>query len=153
MNRKELIKRLDRICQTCSRYRGAVKKPNGEIVNQCITCGRVMPVAKLDGGHFIPRGCHALRWDEYNVNPQCQSCNRFRDGAYIEYSKWMIDKYGKEMFDEMVETKQKSKAGKIKPYSILELRAKYNAWLVTARIVEQDYNVKLFPKSWEFEEL
>lgn len=148
LQRKELIKRLDRIRQTVARYDGSK-----DGLNKCITCGRVLPIEKLDGGHFIPRGCHHLRWDDKNVNPQCQACNRFRDGAYLEYSQWFINRYGHEMFDQYVSCYKLSKSGQIKPYNITELRALYNKWLIKGRSVEEEYEVKLFPKAWKEEDV
>lgn len=152
LNRKELIKRLDRLRQTSARYDGAFYKGN-ELFNRCITCGRILPIDKMDGGHFIPRGCQRLRWDICNVNCQCQYCNRFKDGAYIEYSQWFIKVYGEIKFNQFVETYKSSKAGKIKPYNITELRHIYNDWLRVGRDVEEKYKVKLFPKAWKEEDV
>ena len=45
LNRKELIKRLDQLRQTCARYEGAAKS-KGEWVNRCVTCGKVHPCNK-----------------------------------------------------------------------------------------------------------
>lgn len=76
LTRKELIHRTDRLRQVYARYDGA-KKGGKEWYNRCVTCGRLLNVKKLQGGHFIPRGCYPLRWDERNVNAQCltrESC-------------------------------------------------------------------------------
>lgn len=146
LTRKELTNRLDRLRQTCARYEGAVKS-KGEWVNQCVTCGKVHPCNKQTGGHFIVRGCYPLRWDEKNVHCQCNGCNMFRNGAYIEYSQWFIDKYGKDTFDQYVEKYRGWKTGKIPPFSIQELRDFYNHWLKEGRALENKVG-SLFPKSW-----
>lgn len=70
LTRKELIKRVDRLCQTCARYRGA-KKRNNKWVNNCVSCGQPVRCDQANGGHFCSRSCYPLRWDDKNVNCQC----------------------------------------------------------------------------------
>ena len=146
LNRKELVKRLDRLRQTCARYEGVSKSKSGW-VSTCVTCGKTHPCNKQTGGHFIPRGCYPLRWDERNVHCQCNGRNMFRNGAYIEYSQWFIKEYGQEMFDKYVDTYQQWKQGKIPAFSIQELRDIYNKWLKEGRKLEEKVG-SLFPKSW-----
>lgn len=88
LKRQELIKRIDRLFQACRRYDGAWKK-NGQWYNRCVTSGMVLPIEKIQAGHWIPRGCYATRWDPTNCNPQCARCNLYKSGAYIEYSHWI----------------------------------------------------------------
>lgn len=146
LTRKELTNRLDRLRQTCARYDGA-KKKGGVWVNRCVTCGRVYPCNKIQGGHLISRICLPLRWDEKNVSPQCVGCNIFRNGAYIEYVHWFIEQYGGDVFDQYVEKYREWKTGKIPPASIQELRDIYNHWLKEGRALENKVG-PLFPKSW-----
>lgn len=145
--RKELIKRCDRLRQTCARYEN-IKKKNNEWVGTCITCGRTLPVASLQGGHFISRGCIPLRWDKRNVHCQCQSCNGYKNGAYIEYSHWFIKQYGAEMFDAYVNVYKNWKQGKIQTVKMDELKNIYDHWLKEGRELEKKVG-PLFPKTWE----
>lgn len=145
--RKDLIHRLDRLRQTCARYEGARKK-KGAWVNTCVTCGATLPCDKLQGGHFCPRACYPLRWDERNVHPQCVRCNLYKNGAYIEYSQWFIKQYGQKLFDQYVNTYKMWQQGKLPAYKMNELREIYDHWLDKGRELEQKIGPK-FPKTWK----
>lgn len=147
ITRKEIIKRLDVLRQTYARYDGA-KLKGGEYYNTCVSCGATHSIKKIQGGHFIGRACYPLRWDEKNVNPQCQRCNMFLSGNYIEYSKWFIDKYGVETFDLYVEKGRKWRQGKLPAYKLHELKELYDHWLAKGWELEEQVGI-LFPKSWE----
>lgn len=152
MKRNELTKRLDTLVQTCARYRGA-KKKRGNWVNKCVTCGKVTTVGKgIQGGHFIPRGCHATRWDKANVSPQCSGCNNYRNGAYIEYSDWMINNHNEE-YNRLLELYDKHKSGRLKPFTALDLKVMHDVWLFRGRALEKSLGLKLFPAKWVYLEL
>ena len=151
LDRKTLRNRLDRLAQTYARYKGATKV-DGHWFNTCITCGQFLPVEKLQGGHFIPRGCIATRWEEIDISAQCCRCNGFLDGNYIAYSKYMIDTYGIDTFNQLVETRKKFNRGEIRPFTIVEMRAMYNKWLIKGRELEERTGQNLFPKTWKEEE-
>lgn len=63
---------------------------------QCISCGKLLHISEMDGGHYIPRQYRATELLEINVNPQCRTCNRFDYGNQIGYRKGLIAKYGAE---------------------------------------------------------
>ena len=87
--RKVLIKKLDVVFSKVIRLRDSV---NGE--NTCITCYKILPINKLDAGHFMTRDSMATRYDERNVQPQCISCNRFHGGRQAEFGIELDKKYG-----------------------------------------------------------
>lgn len=147
LKRQELIKRIDRLFQACRRYDGAWKK-NGQWYNRCVTSGMVLPIEKIQAGHWIPRGCYATRWDPTNCNPQSAHDNLYKSGAYIEYSHWYIEKYGMEKYEQMIQTYNLHKQGKIPAYKMDELREKYDFWLEKGRKLEKKVG-PLFPKTWE----
>lgn len=85
-------------------------------VGNCITCERQLTVYSYDedkdkwrwntgaqNGHFISRGAHQLRYDEYNCNLQCAHCNAWRDKESMleAYRKAITEKYGKDILDEL----------------------------------------------------
>jgi hypothetical protein len=75
----------------------------------CCTCSIVKNVKHAHGGHFIGRGIggqSGVYFDVRNVNFQCKRCNAFLQGNYDEYKKFMLDKYGQEVIDEL-KTKDK----------------------------------------------
>ena len=72
---------------------------------QCVSCGKYDHWTAFDGGHFIPKG-HSSYWSLRieNLHPQCKGCNGFGmkyGTALQEYTKWMIDYYGRDFVDEM----------------------------------------------------
>lgn len=148
LTRSELIKRIDRLFQTCRRYDGAWKK-NGIWYNKCVTSGQTLPLTKMDAGHWIPRGCYATRWNPTNCNPQSKHDNCFRNGAYIEYSNWYLKTYGKEKYEQMIDTYERHKQGKIPPFKMPELKRIYDEWLEEGRKLEKKTGLELFPKSWQ----
>lgn len=147
LDRKTLIKRCDRLRQTMARYEGA-KKKNGMWVNSCITCGQTVRCDKANGGHFVSRSCLPLRWDEKNVHCQCVRCNLYRNGAYIEYSQWFINRYGQDTFDRYVNTYKEWQVGKVEALRIDEIREIYDKLLKEGRELEKKIGRTLFPKTW-----
>lgn len=147
LKRQELIKRIDRLFQACRRYDGAWKK-NGQWYNRCVTSGMVLPIEKIQAGHWIPRGCYATRWDPTNCNPQSAHDNLYKSGAYIEYSHWYIEKYGMEKYEQMIQTYNLHKQGKIPAFKMDELRELYDKWLKKGRELEKKTG-PIFPKTWD----
>lgn len=72
----------------------------------CFTCGDKKRWKYQHNGHFISRTHLAVRWDEYNCNCQCVGCNVFKSGNYIEYTMRLIEKYGHEKVEELIEAKK-----------------------------------------------
>lgn len=147
ISRKDLIKRCDRLRQTCARYENAKKKKD-VWWNTCITCGKLVRCDKANGGHFISRGCLPLRWDERNVHCQCVHCNLYRNGAYLEYSQWFIHTYGQEMFDKYVDQFKSWQAGNVPTLKMSEIKVIYDYWLNKGRELEKKTG-PLFPKNWK----
>lgn len=77
----------------------------------CVTCGITKHYKEMDGGHFIPKGKSSY-WalEVENVHPQCKACNNWgmKHGAAAQaYTIWMIDYYGKDFVEHMLETQRK----------------------------------------------
>jgi len=73
-------------------------------IGQCCTCGKVIQIRYADAGHFIGRGLggkSGVYFDARNINLQCKGCNAFKQGAPHEYRKFMLEKYGQEVIDEL----------------------------------------------------
>ena len=64
----------------------------------CISCGITKDTSQMDAGHYVPvKNSSALRFDEYNVNGECKSCNGFDQFHLIGYRRNLIDKIGERM--------------------------------------------------------
>lgn len=77
---------------------------NGARVCRCVTCGHIAPMSgpgAIHAGHFIPLRHNAVLYDERNVHGQCHLCNLWRRGAWIEYERFMLDKYGPAVVQEL----------------------------------------------------
>lgn len=90
--KQKLVDKLDYYFQMCIRYRDNFT---------CITCGKKYPRGErtnLHAGHYIGRGNYSTRWDEENVNAQCQGCNlkQSRNDAetWHKYETALEAKYG-----------------------------------------------------------
>lgn len=79
---------------------------------KCITCERVNLIHLMDAGHFISRSCTPLRYDEQNVNLQCKYCNGPKAGEQYKHGKAILEKYGGEARERLLEIEQEAK-GKI----------------------------------------
>lgn len=91
--RSQLTKDLDKVFSQFIRLRDEVEG--------CVTCGIVKPYKEMQCGHFYGRAHLHTRWDEDNCHVQCYRCNCPLKGNYIVYTKYMIDRYGREFVDEL----------------------------------------------------
>ena len=94
----------------------------------CVSCGCSFHYKDGDGGHFVPKGSSS-RWalEVENVHPQCKGCNGFgmKYGiAAQQYMLWMIDFYGREKVQRMLDTK--SELNKIYKAEYVEMLAGFN---------------------------
>jgi 5-methylcytosine-specific restriction endonuclease McrA len=80
-DRQKLINKLDESFSLFIRLRDS----DHQGVCKCITCGNYDHYTKVDAGHFVTRDNMATRWEEENVNAQCQHCNRFKSGKQFEH--------------------------------------------------------------------
>ena len=89
-DRQKLIAKLDTVFSEFVRLRDCDK--NG--VCKCITCGAFDHWRSVDAGHFVTRENMGTRWEEENVNAQCQQCNRFKSGKQYEHGLAIDRKFG-----------------------------------------------------------
>lgn len=82
--------------QVFNRYIRERDSENGYFT--CISCGKTKDIGQMNAGHFAPvKGGSSLRFNEYNVNGECISCNGFDEFHLIGYRKGLIDKYGEDI--------------------------------------------------------
>lgn len=53
----------------------------------CFTCNAVLRWQDAQCGHYIKRGNLFLRFDQRNTKIQDKSCNEYKAGNYLEYTK------------------------------------------------------------------
>jgi hypothetical protein len=96
----ELKKELDAIFSQFIRLRGST-----DGYNSCYTCGKVLPITKLQCGHYESRRHLSLRWNEINCNPQCIACNVLMHGNYPKYSLKLCEEHGINILTQFDEVK------------------------------------------------
>jgi len=68
----------------------------------CCSCNTTKDKSQMNAGHFHSAGHNgAIEFDERNVNGQCIHCNKFLHSNAIEYTKFMLKKYGLSVLDEL----------------------------------------------------
>ena len=102
VKRSTLVKNLDTVFSQYIRLRYA----NNEIA-ECYTCGKKDNYKKLQAGHFASRRHYATRWNEYNVQVQCYSCNIGMQGLQFEFGKRLNIQYGNNFAEDiLIESKK-----------------------------------------------
>jgi hypothetical protein len=118
-SRAVLVRQLDSVFSQYIRL-----KDSKDGMATCVTCGSVAPWKQMQNGHFYSRGRIPTRWDEDNCHVQDYRCNVALKGDYINYTKYMIDRYGREFVDEL-EKKSKQTGKYVTPAEIREMIEKY----------------------------
>ena len=100
-----LEKKLDKEFSYYIRRKDA--NENGDV--GCITCGLAFHWKEVDCGHFIKRQHRSTRWDERNCSTQCRRDNHFMGGRQDDFAKAIMERYGKEVFEELMQLKYQTK--------------------------------------------
>lgn len=102
IKRSVLIKKLDTIFSQYIRRRYAINN-----ISECFTCGVKNDYKKQQAGHFASRRHYSTRWNEFNVQVQCYSCNICQQGMQFEFGKKLCLQYGNNFAEDlMIESKK-----------------------------------------------
>jgi hypothetical protein len=91
----------------------------------CISCEKTFPIEVMQAGHFF--GTHSYNWmryQEYNVHGQCNSCNGFSHESLIFYTLNIQKKIGINNFNKLL-TDSKTKKPEFTRAYLNELLNKY----------------------------
>lgn len=94
--RSKKVTKLDNVFSRFIRRRDC-----GFTYGRCISCDKIITFDDCDCGHYHNRSHMALRYDEFNCNAQCRSCNRFSEGNVQGYRKGLIEKIGEKATDNL----------------------------------------------------
>jgi hypothetical protein len=116
---------LDEVFSKFIRHRDANK--DGNI--KCCTCPKILPIAKMQCGHFVNRDKLATRWSEINCASQCWGCNSkaLGNGRKDEHSLYIINKYGLEALHQVL--LEGKKITKLSTADLQDMAAKYKELL------------------------
>jgi hypothetical protein len=67
----------------------------------CVTCLKVIPWTEAQASHFIDGRGNAILFEERGVHPCCYACNVCKHGNKVEYFRFMQEKYGDKVIDEL----------------------------------------------------
>ena len=97
-SRSKLVKDLDTIFSRYIRLRDSNRF--GIVI--CPLCGNSMPRKEAQNMHFIKRSVYLYRRDEENCWAWDYRCNVILKWNYIEYTRFMQNKFGIEQVDRMI---------------------------------------------------
>jgi hypothetical protein len=80
----------------------------------------------LQPGHLISRGAKSVKWDLYNVNTQCKSCNLLHEHRPEIYTNWFIKKFEQERYDRLVKDSAPPRANEPKQLYLYEMGELYD---------------------------
>lgn len=100
---RQLLK--NRVWYWCAKYiklRDAVSRRDEW--GYCCSCAKIIQLRGNDAGHFIGKGHgggSGVYFDERNIHLQCHDCNGYQEGNKLEYRKYMVDRYGEKVIEEL----------------------------------------------------
>ena len=103
MARKRTSKSIKNACDKLLRLIVIKRDADANGYAVCCSCGKIAHYTDMDAGHWINRGCMKTRYELKNVHLQCRHCNRYREGNGPGYSMFMLNKYGTEVMDDLIE--------------------------------------------------
>jgi hypothetical protein len=113
---KKLYKKIDDLVQYAVRIRDTVED-GGTRYGACVSCQKIHPFEKLQGGHYIGRSSWATRWNWKAVNAQCLKCNAKSgppiyglSGNPVGYRKELVKRHGEDYVLTLDASKNKGKA-------------------------------------------
>ena len=125
IKRSVLVKKLDTVFSTYIRRRYAIND-----IAECYTCGVKKEYKKQQAGHFASRRHYSTRWDEFNVQVQCYSCNICSQGMQFEFGKRLCSQYGDNFAEDlMIKSKKIVKFGDVELSDMIELYTTKIAYL------------------------
>lgn len=87
-NRQKIVDRLDDLLHDIVVLRDRA----------CVICGST---AELQAGHLFTRSYGRVKYDLMNVHCQCRSHNFLHEHKPDIFTKWFLDKFGKEAYDDL----------------------------------------------------
>ena len=101
--RSKLIQKADTVFSTFIRLRDSDR----HWMVTCPLCWARLPRKKAQNMHFITRACMLFRYDEMNCHAGCMRCNVYLNWNYIEYTRYMQNKYWIDTVDLMISESKK----------------------------------------------
>lgn len=134
--RREMMARLDEL-KPLQHWLKAAEKPFNkwirevrDVADPCISCG-TWDSPEWHAGHFIPGTAHYTRFDEANVNKQCQKCNTHLSANLTNYEVRLEAKIGRVEVDRL---KNSPRVRKFTREELQAIKTDYTARLKTGKV-------------------
>lgn len=85
-----------------------LSESNSYGIGHCITCGVAKHWKELQAGHFNPGRWNSIIFEIRGIHSQCYHCNVELKGNPREYDRYMRNKYGDNVVEELDELSKKS---------------------------------------------
>lgn len=95
---------------------------------KCVTCTTWKHYLSIHAGHYYPKGAGVGRYIEFdidNIASQCFSCNSYKSGNLGEYQKYMVNRYGADIFDKLQQRNAINRMKILKESDYRELATKF----------------------------
>lgn len=106
------------------RLRDCLKTTGEYETGQCCTCGKIYFYHELHAGHFRDGRKSSTLFEETNVHIQCPECNIFKHGNKVQYTEFMLQKYGQDEISRLIELDHQIKKYIITEYQEIEKKYK-----------------------------
>ena len=107
-SKKMTISRLrEKVWTVFSKYTRLKDAVGGYV--KCITCGKLLQAvgkAECEAGHYEHGKNKEHYFNEDNVHPQCTRCNRYLSGNLRHYTLFMLDEYGQDTINRLMNSKK-----------------------------------------------
>lgn len=130
-NRNEKKKLIEKT-KTLSKYESEAKKSfqkwirlrDGDL--PCISCNENGKDI-WDGGHFFKAEIFSgLIFDIRNCHKQCRKCNRFLGGNEIQYRMGLVNRFGKELVEQLEIESDSKRVYKYSKQELIDIKNKYD---------------------------
>ena len=62
----------------------------------------------MQAGHLVSGRTNGVLFDERGIFPQCYACNVCRQGMGAEYTMFIIENYGQEVVDDLIQKRREA---------------------------------------------
>lgn len=132
--RTSLMTHLDIVFSQYIRLRDAMEGG----MTRCISCGRVLPFAQMQCGHFFGRVNLSTRWDEDNCHSECALDNCSNPNHLDGYKRNLIVKIGEERYDALC-----SRARETRKWSGEELRELIKHYTMEIKKLSKEKGIRI----------
>ena len=109
--KRKAPKKTNRLRLACklAQLKARLTETDADGFGRCVSCGKPIHWQEGSGGHFQPKGrnYNGACLDERNVHLQCSGCNLYLQGNPAGYNRFMVERYGDAVIEEIAQMSYK----------------------------------------------